>query len=292
MAVITFVSNNKEETGKTMSMVAIATHMAIEDNNKILIISTTNEKDRVKTCFFEDMKVKRVKLGMMGDKASVLDTESGIEGLSKIIKSNKLTPEIITNYTKVVFKDRLEIILGDEKKENIEQTNEEQIGEAIKEIQDEYVELISKASMYYDRVFVDLDDNLNLDVRNRIIELSDLIVMNTSQNTTSLEEILENKKTDPLLQSPKTLLLIGRYDKFSKVNIKNVTRMLGEKNKILSVPYNTLFFEASNEMAVPDLFLRFRKITDSDDRNFIFIQEVKRASDNIIYRLQELQARR
>ena len=57
------------------------------------------------------------------------------------------------------------------------------------------------------------------------------------------------------------------------------------------LPYNTLYFEATNEAGVPDLFLRFKKLLDLDDRNAIFIEEVKRASENIIYRLQELQAR-
>ena len=43
MSVITFVNNLDEETGKTMSLVAIATNMAIEYNSRILIISTTNK---------------------------------------------------------------------------------------------------------------------------------------------------------------------------------------------------------------------------------------------------------
>ena len=48
MSVITFVNNRLEETGKTMSLVAIATNMAIENNNRILIISTTNKENRIK----------------------------------------------------------------------------------------------------------------------------------------------------------------------------------------------------------------------------------------------------
>ena len=40
---------------------------------------------------------------------------------------------------------------------------------------------------------------------------------------------------------------------------------------------------------MPDLFLRLRRLSDSDDRNAIFNEELKRASENIIYRLQELQ---
>ena len=37
------------------------------------------------------------------------------------------------------------------------------------------------------------------------------------------------------------------------------------------------------------MFLKFRNLTDSEDRNGFFIQEVKRASEAIIYKLQDLQ---
>ena len=84
---------------------------------------------------------------------------------------------------------------------------------------------------------------------------------------------------------------MGRYDKFSKYNSKNVSRYLEEKNQVLTIPYNTLFFEATNESGVPDLFLKLKKLSDSEDKNTIFVEEIKRASENIIYRLEELQAR-
>ena len=61
-----------------------------------------------------------------------------------------------------------------------------------------------------------------------------------------------------------------------------------EKNRVSTIPYNTLFFEASEEAQVPDLFWRLKKI-DAEDRNAIFIEEVKRTVDNIIYRLKDLQ---
>ena len=280
MSVITFVNNIEEETGKTMSLVAIATNMAIDYNNKILIISTTNRFDRVKTCFFEDVQVKKLRRGILGARTVILDNESGMEGLAKIIRSNRLTPEMITNYTKVIFRDRLEAILGVKDTGNSEK------------IQEEYVELIKVANQYYDRIFVDLDNNIEPNVRQQIIDQSDLVIVNTSQNFNSLQQLKENKKNDELLKSARTLFLMGRYDKFSKYNIKNVTRFLEEKNQILTIPYNTLFFEAANESNVADLFLRFKKISDPDDRNALFLKEVKRATENIIYRLQELQATR
>ena len=53
MSVITFVNNLEEESGKTMSLVAIATYMAINHNKRILIISTTNKEDKINSCYFE-----------------------------------------------------------------------------------------------------------------------------------------------------------------------------------------------------------------------------------------------
>ena len=288
MSVITFVNNRKEETGKTLSLVAIATNMAIENNEKILIISTTNKESKIKSCFFEDTEVKKMRLGIFGQNISALDTETGIDGLIKMLRSNKLKPDMITNYTKVVFKDRLEVLLGKNIKEN-NQNIEGQVQSSPIEITDEYVEIVKIANQYYDKVFVDLDYNLNQNIREQIIEQSDLIILNSSQNYKSLKELKENKENNQLLKSPRALLLIGRYDKYSKYNIKNITRYLGEKNKVLTIPYNTLYFEACNEAGVPDLFLKLKKMYDLDDRNAIFMEEIKRASENIIYRLQELQ---
>lgn len=281
MSVITFVNNKNEETGKTMSLVAIATHMAIEYNTKILIISTTNREGKLKSCYFEDEKARKTRFGLFTNSDIGTTSESGIEGIVRMTRSNKLTPEMVTNYTKVVFKDRLEVLLG---------TNTQNVIDK-KELQQEYLELISVANMYYDRVFVDLDNNIDEEIREQIMDRSDLVIVNSSQNYNSLKELKENKEKNNLLKSAKYLVLIGRYDKYSKYNSKNITRFLEEKNQVLTVPYNTLFFEATNEAKVPDFFLSLKRTIDADDRNAIFIQEVKRASDNIVYRLQELQIR-
>ena len=283
MSVITFVNNLEEESGKTMSLVAIATYMAINHNKRILIISTTNKEDKINSCYFEEQKNRRLRFGILGDKTQSVEVESGIEGLAKVARSNKLTPQLITNYTKVVFKDRLEVILGADKNKMQNFASEE------KEIGEEYITLVNVAKMYYDQVFVDLDENLSEEVRQKIVESTDLVVVNTTQNYNSIKKLKMKKDNSQLLQSPKTLMLKGRYDKFSKYNIKNVSRYLEEKNQILTIPYNTLYMEATNEAGVPDLFLKLKRITGSYDRNAIFVDEVKRATENILYRLQELQ---
>ena len=277
MAIITFYNANNEETGKTSSLIAIATYMSIEHNVKNLIVSTTNKEDRIRRAYWKEEKKPKFSFGIFGpNKNNILEQEGGILGLAKMAKSNKVAPEIITNYTKVVFKDRLEVLLGIEQKRD--------------DIYVTYPDILTVANQYYDRVFVDLDENVPPEIKEKILKKSDIIVITTNQRLSSIEAVRKRKEEDPLFKSSKTILLIGRYDRYSKYNVKNITRYLGEKNQVITVPYNTLFFEAADEAGVPDLFLRFKRFLDPEDRNAFFIQEIKRASESIIYRIQAIQA--
>lgn len=274
MSVVTFWNDGREQTGKTLSIAAISTYMAIEHNYRILIISTGYRDDTLNQCFWKEKKVKR-NFGLFGPNTNEI-LEEGIVGLAKVVKSNKLSPENITNYTKIIFKDRLEVLQGFR-------------GETsdYDELEKTYPDIINLANSYYDLVFIDLDNEMNSSIREMILANSDLIVANISQRLTSIDRFMEIREKTPILNSKKTLILIGKYDKFSKYSIKNITRYMGEKNKVSTIPYNTLFFEACEEAKVPDLFLKIRNV-DEEDINGFFLSEVKRTSENIMYRLQDL----
>ena len=64
-----------------------------------IIIPAYNEEDKIKSCYFEDKEAKKFRLGLFGDNKSIVDNGNGIEGIVRIARSNKLTPEMITNYT-------------------------------------------------------------------------------------------------------------------------------------------------------------------------------------------------
>ena len=209
MSIVTFCNSSIEQTGKTMSIAAIATYMAIEHNYRILVISTTNREDAFRDCFWQEKK-KRRNLGIFGPNANVA-IENGVEGLARIVRSNKITPSIITNYTKVVFKDRLEILLG------CKETPTDGL-----EIESMYPDIIKSANQYYDLVFIDLDNNVDDETKNTIIRDSDIVVINMSQKMKSINRYMELKDQDQTVNSLKSLLLIGRYDRSSKYNSKNM----------------------------------------------------------------------
>lgn len=272
MPIVTFWSNGEEQTGKTLSIAAIATYLSIEHNKRILIISTGHNDKTLDNCFWKERKIKR-NLGIFGPNTNIAMDE-GIVGLTKIINSNKLSPENITNYTKIVFKDRLEILQSFRG----ERTDYERLKQV-------YSDIINLANNYYDLVLVDLDRELEQEISDTILGNSNLIIANISQRLSSIDRFIELREQMQFLNSNKTLILVGRYDRASKYTIKNITRYMGEKNKVSTIPYNTLFFEAAEEAKVPDLFLKIRNI-DEDDINHFFLAEVKRTVENILYRLE------
>lgn len=272
MAIVTFWSNGKEETAKTLSIAAIATHMAVEHNYKILIVSTVFNDDTLETCYWEPKNEELLK-EIAGDKK---DVSAGIDGLVKLTLSNKLTPEAVTNYTRLVFPgNRLEVLTG----------SKAETYEEYEKVRQTYGEVIQAANQFYDLVFVDLNKGLDNDYIKGILNMSDLVVVNITQRLKLLKEFEKIREQNMVFKKDNLMILIGRYDKFSKYNAKNIARTLGYKGEVSVVPYNTLFFEACNEGKVADFFLRFRNLNPTD-RNALFIEEIKKSVATIKEKLR------
>ena len=99
---------------------------------------------------------------------------------------------------------------------------------------------------------------------------------------------MEIRESDDFYKRRNIMLLIGRYDSFSKYNTKNITRYLKEREPVGVIPYNTLYFESCSEGKIIDFFLKMRNI-DNTDRNYLFVKEVENFVSKIIYKIQELQ---
>jgi len=276
MAVVTFWNNNTGKIGQSHSVLAIATYMAMEHNYRILLISTGYNEDVSMQAFGLRKSSKRVNFNR---NMISMDTETGIESLSKLALSNRLTPDIISNYTKMIFKQRLEILSGP-------------LGGDYNKIYESCIDIINNARSGYDIVFVDLNNGYEDNTTREIINMSDIIVMNIEQKMSDLDEILR-LKSEKIISNKKTLYLLNRYDRFSKYTAKNVSRYIGERKETLTVPYNNLYAEAVEEGTLADMFLnpRIRKIDNIEDKNGFFMNELRKDSEAIVYKMQELQMR-
>ena len=284
MSIVTFWNDDREQSGKTLTSVAVATRMAIERNYKILLISTSFLDPTIKNCFWGNEISRNLKL--FGGKLNNIAVENGIEGLSKLIAANKLTPDVITDYTKVIFKGRLEVLNGfNGMKDADEMTNIK----TYEKIAEGYVDLIRTANQYYDMVLVDLDKTIFAGIREKILEISNVNVMVFSQKKESLDRYIKYKENASSGELNKLVPVIGKYMDQSKYNLKNIMKYIGERKEINVVPFNMLYFEAAEEAMVTDLLLRLKNVKDTSDENYIFMQDVLNLTDKIIKRLQELQ---
>ena len=73
---------------------------------------------------------------------------------------------------------------------------------------------------------------------------------------------------------------------------QKILHVIGIKNELSTIPYNTLFFEAAEEANVIDLIYNIKKLSDTEDRNALFIKEVEKVVKKIMYKVQEMQQRR
>ena len=279
MAIITFCSNETKETGQTLSLAAIASYMAIQHNYKILIVSTNFNDLSLENCFWEYEKIRNVG-AIKTDRNQNIGISSGVEGLIQAINSNRTNSEVVKNYSRIILKDRLDFLLSPETKSYKEYSIN---------VAPYYENIIQSANRYYDLIFIDLSKKMPPNKAAEILQLSDIVVMNITQRLKTINDFAQLRDSNEFYQRRNIIVLVGRYDKFSKYNNKNITRYLKEKETISTIPYNTLFFESCSEGTIIDFILKTKNITDYNDRNVNFINEIKEINDKIIFKLKELQ---
>lgn len=275
MAVISFWNALEKATGQTSSIIAIATQMAIEHNYRILIIDATFKDQTMEKAFWKDKKTSKALQELTGGK---LDISSGAEGLVSAVASNKATPEIITNYTKIVFKNRLDVLLGLKTEIREEHENSMML----------YKDLITAASKFYDLVLVDLSKGLSKPSTKVLLEKSNIIAYTMPPNLMNIDYYKKLKQSDKLIASSKVLPILARSDESSSYNVKNTTRYIKEKETIATVPYNVRFMEATNESRTAEFFTKAKLSKSSYEVNENFYGEVQRACSIIINKIKEL----
>ena len=273
MSVISFWNESEKENGQTLSIVALATQMAIEHNYRILIIDASFNDSTIEKAFWKKKENKTLQTLTAGK----LDISSGAEGLISAIASNKATPEIITNYTKIVYKNRLDILLG--LKTRIAEEHEKSMML--------YKDLILTANKYYDIVLVDLTKGSRKPSTKAILEISDLIVYVMPPNLMNMDNYKNLRAAGRLIGAKKMLPLLAKSDEESEYNVKNTTRYLKERYVIPTIPYNVRFMEATNEAKTSDFFTK-QKLSTTTTANEGFFEEVERSCTAILEKLKQL----
>ena len=273
MPIITFWSSNEKTNGQTVSAAVAATTMAMEHNYKVLLVSADFNNSSMEECFgAQETNIDIVKSLI---KTPQMNLDSGINGLIKLANSNRVTPEIIHDYTKIIYKNRFEILYSPN---NIIDKQE------MTRILEDFKNIILHASRYYDYVLVDLKKGFEFEAQKEILNSSDVVVLNVNQNIKAINETLNRDITKAI--SRKILWNICRYDKKSKYNTKNLTRQILKKQFVCETNYNTYILEASQDGTLAEIILRFRTLKE-DDENMQFYTKEKELVQAMLLKYQE-----
>lgn len=281
MPVVVFSGREIKETGQTLSIAALATFMSIKHNQKILLISTDFRQNILEDCFWKPREEIITETEYTSELKTNLD--SGVEGLLKIVQSNRATPSIIKNYSKTVLRDRLDILSAPITKDR----------EEYNRLMQSYTKIVQLANQYYDIVLVDLNKNVNSVDFESIINLADVFVITLNQRLRCIETMAKLREKNNFYRQNKIMILLGKYDKNSKYTVKNINRYLKEKSTIHILPYNILFAEYCSEGKILDYLLKLRNIKeDNGDPNKILVKEVEKLVEGILKKIKESQQMR
>lgn len=279
MPIITFWSNSDKAIGQTVSASIAATVMAMEHNYKVLLISADINNDSMEYCFGAQESNRDIVKSLI--KTPQINLNSGINGLMKLADSNRVTPEIVHDYTKIIFKNRLEVLYSpmnviDEK----EKTN----------LMNNFKSIIMNAARFYDQVIVDLKKGMKYSQELEILGMSDVVVENIEQGVKTIKNFIATNETKTLLNQNKVIWNICKCDKNSKYNSKNLTRNILRKQAIYETNYNTLVLEAAQEGNLAELLIRFRTLK-TEDENSLFVSKAKELVEGILLKYQETRMR-
>lgn len=267
MPIVAFWSTvDSTQTSTTSTAVAIANAIAINANVSYKTLLTQTHFHNF------DLEASYYNLDKMSSKGSLDIADTGIDALDRLLRSNKLAPENIPNYAKLVLRDKLELLYGSFKNDK----------DSYERVLETMPMIIDYAAQLYDLVFVDLNRGYDRTEINQILQKADLIVLTFSQKMEVLKKLFASIDDLKIFREKPIIPVIGRYDRFSKYNTKNIARAFNYKKNIYCIPYNTQFFDACNEGKALNFFIENKNADIATDRNGFFISEVNKIADEIL----------
>lgn len=262
MAVIAFWSQENKVSNQTTAMIVSAIQMAIEKNYKILMIDANFNSSTMREALFIDRKSsvidKQLNLGKV-------DISSGVEGLVQAVSTNRISPEVIKNFTKPIFAQRLDFLDSFKTKDR----------EDYDRVSKYYVEILSVANKFYDLVYIDIEKGLESEVTKAILKKSDINIVCFEQIMKDIEKFRKLWGVHELLPKNKTIPLLTKEDKFSKYNADNVARYIGQRwgKGMCSIAYNTILMEKMQEGDAADFLIK-TKLSNNSGRNQYLIDTI------------------
>ena len=263
MAKVAFWSLDKAMSGNTHAAIAVTTAMGFNHKVTSILIQSNFNSKKMESSFtpYSDLVAS----------GAFESSNLGISALSRLITSNKLTPDFIQNYAKPVLKNRLDILYG------INSKDKELYDDTMKNL----TYLARKADEIYDLVFLDLPKTDKNESINNVLADSDLIICMLNQDMVKLTEFFNTVETNEVLKDKQKIFVIGDYDDKSKYNVYNIISRFRLKDPVYVIHHNMIFADSCNDGNVIDFFDRNMN-ADKNDYNGKFIVSLDELTQKIL----------
>ena len=263
MAKVAFWSMDKAMSGNTLSAIAISTVMGINHKVTSILIQSNFGSKKMESSFtpYDELVAN----------GTFESPNIGISALSRLITSNKLTPDFIQNYAKPVLKNRLDILYG------INSKDVDLYSDTMKNL----TYLVRKADEIYDLVFLDLPKTDKDESINNVLLDADLIICMLNQDVVKLTEFFKEVENNEILKDKSKLFVIGDYDDKGKYNVYNIASKFKIKEPIYAIHHNMIFADSCNDGDVIDFFYKNAN-ADKADYNGKFITSASELAQKIL----------
>ncbi|WP_442600866.1 chromosome partitioning protein ParA [Paenibacillus sp. KN14-4R] len=266
MSQIAFWGSARGQAGTTGNLIALATIAGLEYMTKNLIAHTNGMWSTIETAY--------VKQRVQQDQHLLDMTNTGIDALTRLARSNLLTADNMKDYTLPILKERLDLLVGPHNEQEAFDENMIKVMPMI----------MAHAKQHYDHIWIDVNSETSNLLTQQVMQAADLIVVNLNQNIQVLDRFFSKEHWPAALDQVPYIIVLGQYDRHSKYTVNNIARRFKVKQPIYTVPHCAEFLDAWNDQQVLDFFVRNRNVKKGHP-NYFFISEVQRFARGTLSRL-------
>lgn len=251
--IIAFWSPTSGQAGTTSNLLATAVMSSALLQKNIFILHN----------HYSDLSLEKALLG----KNARQDLFEDI-GLDFLLRNNKipdLSESIINNAVISLFNSKIHLLPG---------TNKEYKEQFEAEMVEMTPAILGSVNQYYDLVFMDLAPGYGVPSQS-LLKIADFIVVNLPQNIYSIDYYFAKYH----FPQEKILYIIGKYNKDSRYNIKNLERSYHcIRHKTAVIPYNVEFMDHVQDGKLIQ-YISKNLIGSREKENLYFISKLREAAE-------------
>lgn len=251
--------SNQHGSGVTSSIAAIAAVIGCEYQIRSLVAQPQWNEATLEYSFSRSLNTFNRNLSDVSG--------TGIDALVRLARSGKLEKETVKNNALVVERDRLDLLSGSDKMDQLQFENSSDL----------LVNIFNQAKAYYDCTMIDVVPGNSSPMSNSILAAADVVVVCLPQNQKALENYFNERDWPEALKGKKHMLLFTQHDSGSKYKAANIARKYRQKSPVLTLPYNTDFRDSLNDGDVKSFF-KSNAAADRRHANYEFVSEIRRTA--------------